>query len=57
MVWRAYCDDQYIAGLIEKWQNKFGQKRFVTWHTNRPRQIAWAVRRYEEAISAGDLSP
>jgi hypothetical protein len=54
-VWRAYCDDQYIAHLIEKWQNAFGQKRFVTWHTNRPRQIAWAVRRFEEAIAAGDV--
>jgi hypothetical protein len=56
VVWRAYCDDQYISGLIEKWQAKFGQKRFVTWHTNRPRPIAWAVRRFEEAIGDGDIS-
>jgi len=55
VVWRAYADDQYIAHLIEKWQNKFGQKRFVTWHTNRQRPIAWAVRRFEEAIDAGDI--
>jgi hypothetical protein len=55
-VWRAYCDDQYIAHLIERWQNRFGERRFITWHTNRPRQIAWAVRRFEEAIAAGDLS-
>jgi len=56
VVWRAYCDDQYIAHLIEKWQNKFGEKRFITWHTNRQKAIAWAVRRFEEAISAGDVS-
>ena len=56
VVWRAYCDDQYISSLIEKWQNKFGEKRFITWHTNRQKAIAWAVRRYEEAISAGDVS-
>ncbi len=56
VVWRAYCDDQYIAHLIERWQNKFGEKRFITWHTNRQKAVAWAVRRYEEAISAGDVS-
>jgi hypothetical protein len=55
IVWRAYCDDQYISSLIESWQNRFGQKRFVTWHTNRQRQIAWAVRRYEEAIGSGEV--
>lgn len=55
-VWRMYCDDQYIASLIEKWQNRFGDKRVVVWHTNRPRPIAWAVRKLEEAIGAGDLS-
>jgi hypothetical protein len=55
MVWRAYCDDQHIRHLIESWQNRFGQKRFITWHTNRDKQIAWAVRRYEEAIAAGDV--
>jgi hypothetical protein len=56
VVWRAYCDDQYIAHLIESWQNRFGAKRFHTWHTNRQKQIAWAVRRFEEAIGAGDVS-
>jgi hypothetical protein len=56
VLWRAYCDDQYIAHLIESWQNRFGAKRFITWHTNRQKQIAWAVRRYEEAIAAGDVT-
>lgn len=56
LVWRAYCDDQYIVPLLERLQNRFGQKRFVTWHTGRQKNIAWAVRRYEEAIAAGDVS-
>ena len=56
LVWRAYCDDQYIGTLIEKWQNKFGDRRVVIWHTNRPRPIAWAVRNYEDAIASGDVS-
>jgi hypothetical protein len=54
-VWRAYCDDQYIGKLIDDWQNRFGHKRVVTWHTNRPRQIAWAVRNYEQAVASGDV--
>jgi hypothetical protein len=56
VVWRAYCDDQYIHGLLERWENRFGQKRIVRWHTNRQKPIAWAVRRFEEAIGAGDVS-
>jgi hypothetical protein len=55
-VWRLYADDQYIGPLIERWQNRFGQRRCVVWHTNRPRPIAWAVRAYEEAVAAGDVS-
>jgi hypothetical protein len=57
IVWRAYVDDQYIRDvLVEKWQNRFGHRRVVVWHTNRPRPIAWAVRNYEDAVSGGDVS-
>ena len=52
LVWRAYCDDQYIGTLVEKWQNRYGDRRVVIWHTNRPRPIAWAVRNYEDAIAS-----
>ena len=55
VVWRAYCDDQYIGTLVENWQNRYGHKRVVIWHTNRPRPIAWAVRNYEDAVASGDL--
>jgi hypothetical protein len=55
-VWRAYCDPHWIEGLIEGWQNSFGDKRVISWLTNRPRPIAWAVRNYEQAIASGDLS-
>lgn len=56
IVWRAYCDPHWIEGLIESWQNRFGDKRVVQWMTNRPRPVAWAIRNYEQAVSAGDLS-
>jgi hypothetical protein len=55
IVWRAYCDDQYIQWLVEKWQNRYGERRVAVWHTNRPRPIAWAVRNYEDAIASGDF--
>lgn len=56
-VWRVYVDPQYIEGLLESLQGKYGEKRVIEWRTNRPRQMAWAVRRYtEDAIGAGDAS-
>jgi hypothetical protein len=55
-VWRAYIDPQYIEGLVEKWQGRWGAKVVLEWRTNRPRQIAYAVRAYEDAMSAGDVS-
>ena len=56
VVWRVYMDDQWIDALVEKWRNRFGKERIVTWHTNRPRHMAWAVRELEQAIGDGDWS-
>lgn len=55
-VWRAYVDPQWIDHMLDKWQGRWGDKRIVGWHTNRPRQMAWAVRNFEDAIANGDLS-
>jgi hypothetical protein len=55
-VWRAYVDPQYIEGLVEKWQGAYGEKVVLEWRTNRPRQIAFAVRAYTDAMAAGDVS-
>jgi phage terminase large subunit-like protein len=57
-VWRLYADDQWIEALIERWQNRYGEKRVLVWRTNRPRQIAWAVRNFEQAIHSakGELT-
>lgn len=56
VVWRVYIDPQYIDVLVEKWSNRYGPKRVVEWLTYRPRQIAWAVREFEQAIGGGDVS-
>jgi hypothetical protein len=56
VVWRGYVDDQHIGKLMELWQNRYGEKRFVRWHTNRDKQMAYAVRGYEDALAGGDVS-
>jgi hypothetical protein len=55
-VWRVYCDPQWIDHLVDRWQGRWSSKRVLPWHTNRPRQIAWAVRRYTDALTAGDAT-
>jgi hypothetical protein len=55
-VWRVYIDPQRIDRLVEGWSNRHGEKRIVEWQTYRPRPIAWAVRKYEQAIASGDVS-
>lgn len=55
-VWRMYCDPHWLELLVEKWQNRYGQKVVLEWLTNAPRKIGWAVRNYQQAIGAGDLS-
>jgi len=55
-VWRAYVDPQHIAHLLERWQGRYGDKVVLPWYTNRPKQMAYAVRNYTDAIAAGDLS-
>lgn len=55
-VWRLYCDPQWIDNLLESWQGRWGAKRVLPWYTNRPRQTAWAVRSYTDAVAGGDLS-
>lgn len=55
-VWRVYIDPQRIEQLVERWQGRWGEKTIIAWHTNRPRQIAYAVRRHVEAVNAGELT-
>lgn len=55
-VWRAYIDPQWIDHLVERWQGNYGKARVHAWHTNRPSQIAHAVRSFTDAVGAGDWS-
>ena len=55
-VGRIYIDPHWIDQLAERWLERYGPKRVIPWYTNRPRQVAHAVRRWAEALGAGDLS-
>lgn len=55
-IWRIYCDPHWLDAVLEKWQNRYGPKVVLAWYTNRPREIAWAVRNYLIAVAAGELS-
>jgi hypothetical protein len=53
--WRVYCDPQWIDHLVDRWAGRWGD-RVVNWYTNRPKQIAYALRNYRSAMSGGDIS-
>lgn len=55
-IWRIYCDPHWLASVLEKWQNRYGPKVVLAWYTNRPREIAWAIRNYLIAIAAKEMS-
>lgn len=55
-VWRVYIDPQHIETLVDRWQNRWGQKRIVEWYTARLRPMAYALRAYHAAMAGGDLS-
>jgi hypothetical protein len=55
VVWRAYVDPQYIEGLRDRWQGRWGDKRVLNWYMNRYRQAAFAAQRYAAAIANGEV--
>lgn len=54
-IWRIYCDPHWLASVLEKWQNRYGVKVVLQWYTNRPKEIAWAIRNYLIAIAAKEM--
>lgn len=55
-VWRLYADPPYWEEAVNTWAGRYGDKRVLFWYTNRVRQMAFALRGYNNAIRAGDLS-
>lgn len=54
-VWRMYCDPPYWESLVAEWAGRFGEARVVEWWTNRRKAMAYAIKAYETAITAGEL--
>jgi hypothetical protein len=55
-VWRMYADPPFWEETVASWSGKYGEERVVVWWTNRPKQMAYAVRSYANAIKDGSLS-
>ena len=55
-VWRMYCDPPYWESMIAQWSGQYGEKRVIEWWTTRPRQMAYALKSFHNAIQAGELS-
>lgn len=53
---RVYIDPQYIDNLVDLWAGRWGSKVIFKWVTSRPKQIAFALRSYANAMKSGELS-
>lgn len=52
----VYVDPQYIEILRDRWQGRWGSRKVTDWLTYRERAMAWALRKYRDAMAAGELS-
>jgi phage terminase large subunit-like protein len=55
-VWRMYCDPPYWETVVAEWAGKYGDKKVLEWWTNRQKAMAYAIKAFETAVTAGDLS-
>lgn len=55
-VWRIYCDPPYWDETVKSWAGKWGDTKVIEWFTQRKSAMAWALRRFREAISSGALT-
>lgn len=55
-VWRGYYDPFHWAEQMKAAAGRYGDTVVVEWRTNRTLQMAWAVRRYRDAQTAGDVT-
>lgn len=53
---RMYCDPPKWESWVSTWAGRYGDKVVVEWWTNRPKQMAYALRSFVSALTAGELS-
>ncbi len=54
-VWRVYADPPYWETLVADWAGRYGKERVLEWWTNRPKQMAYAIKQFNTAVTSGDL--
>lgn len=52
----VFADPPYWTEVIDQWAAEWGDKRIVSWWTNRPKPMAYSVRQFHEAILDGDVT-
>ncbi len=55
-VWRLYADPPYWETHVASWAGQYGEQRVLEWWTSRPRQMAYAIRSFVNAIASGELT-
>jgi phage terminase large subunit-like protein len=50
-----YADPPYWESLVAEWAGQYGEKRVIEWWTNRPKQMAYAIKAFSTAIQSGDI--
>lgn len=55
-VWRLYADPFWWESDVARWAGEYGEKRVIEWRTNRLSQMAYALRSFDTAIQAGEIS-
>jgi hypothetical protein len=54
-VWRFYGDPPYWENSMSAWAGRYGDKRVISWWTNRDRPMCYAVAAFTAAIREGSL--
>lgn len=55
-VWRMYADPPYWETWVAQWAGRWGDERVLSWWTNRPKPLAYAIKSFVNAIAAGELT-
>lgn len=54
-VWRVYCDPPYWETIVAAWAGQYGEKKVLEWWTNRQKQMAYAIKQFNTAVTSGEL--
>lgn len=55
-VWRLYGDPPYWENTMASWAGRFGDKRVISWWTNKDRAMVHAIAAFVAAFRDGDLT-